>query len=252
MTARRRSVLISLIVALAGSAGILTVPLHAGGAAAIGLVARSVGATNAGQQVRSNTALFDGDSFRVRDDGIAVVQLKNGSRVVLGRQTVASFTQEPNSVTVRLEEGNVSLFHPLRGQALKVKAGDVLVEPASGYPTLGEVALLDGVLSVRAQDGRLRLKGRGLALEATKGKPIILTKTARSPGAGPGAAAAGRSLGKTVGLAAAGTGASVGVAAALTKEKNPTAIEKVAAHVPEEACEHAASPSVPAVACADR
>jgi hypothetical protein len=96
-----------------------------------------------------------------------------------------------------------------------------------------------------------------VALEASKNQPVILDtrRTAASkPAAGaPGhAVAAGSAAAKTAALAAVGTGASIAVTQTLTKEKNPIAVARVAANVPDQACEHAASPSVPAAACGDR
>lgn len=227
------------------------------GSAAIGLIARSVGTTLEGQELRFQTALFSGDALQVSDSGLAILRLSNGSGIVLSPRTVASFEKQAGVVTVKLDHGGVSLSQPRQSHPLRVEAADVSIEPVRGYPTLGEVAMRDGMLTVKAQEGRLRVNGRDVALEASKNQPVILDTrraAASKPAAGaPGhAVAAGSAAAKTAALAAVGTGASIAVTQTLTKEKNPIAVARVAANVPDQACEHAASPSVPAAACGDR
>jgi hypothetical protein len=146
-------------------------------------------ATIGGQALLPNTTIFSGDSLTVKD-GAAVVAVGLGSRLVFGRETVASFLRDPGEVTVLLGQGNVSLY-AAEGVGLRVKVGEVSVLPAAGYKTLGEVALLNGTVVVTAKEGKLRVEGKGPAVEVVKGKTI--TVLARSPqggatGAGSGAA----------------------------------------------------------------
>jgi hypothetical protein len=159
------------------------------GSAVVGSVAGSMNATIGGQALLPNTTIFSGDSLTVKD-GAAVVAVGLGSRLVFGRETVASFLRDPGEVTVLLGQGNVSLY-AAEGVGLRVKVGEVSVLPAAGYKTLGEVALLNGTVVVTAKEGKLRVEGSGPAVEVVKGKTI--TVLARSPqggaaGAGSGAA----------------------------------------------------------------
>ena len=159
------------------------------GSAVVGSVAGSMNATIGGQALLPNTTIFSGDSLTVKD-GAAVVAVGPGSRLVFGRETVASFLRETGEVTVLLGQGNVSLY-AAEGVGLRVKVGDVSVLPAAGFKTLGEVALLNGTIVVTAKEGKLRVEGNGPAVEVVKGKTI--TVLARSPqggtaGAGSGAA----------------------------------------------------------------
>lgn len=222
-----------------------------GGSAAIGLVARGVETTVGGTAVRPNSALFHGDVLEVRENGVAVIRLNQGGGMTLSDGALASFSRDAEGVTVLLERGSVQLAQPAQGRLLRVKAGNVAVEPARGYPTMGEVALRDSQLSVRAREGRLCVLGKGVELEATKGRAVTLNTGSANAGkgAGAGAAAAGGAAAKAAGVAAAATGASVAVAQGMSKEKNPIAVERVGANIPPHVCERAASPSVPAAAC---
>jgi hypothetical protein len=180
---KARVSLLVLLVALAASVSAF------GGSAVVGSVAGSMNATIGGQALLPNTTIFSGDSLTVKD-GAAVVAVGPGSRLVFGRETVASFLRETGEVTVLLGQGNVSLY-AAEGVGLRVKVGDVSVLPAAGFKTLGEVALLNGTIVVTAKEGKLRVEGNGPAVEVVKGK--TLTVLARSPqggaaGAGSGAA----------------------------------------------------------------
>jgi hypothetical protein len=124
---------------------------------------------------------------------------------------VASFLRETGEVTVLLGQGNVSLYRAADGVSLRVKVGDVSILPAAGFKTLGEVALLNGVVVVTAKEGKLRVEGRGPAVEVVKGKTITLSaREARSPqggAAGSGGGGAGMSTSTTLQLASVGAGA---------------------------------------------
>jgi hypothetical protein len=195
---------------------ILSVVPMFGASAVVGSVAGGTNATIGGQVLVPNATLFSGDSLRVRD-GAAVVAMGMGSRMVFGRETEASFERGTDAVTVTLGQGNVSMYHPENGMAMRVKIGEVTVAAEKGYKTLGEVAMVNGTVVVTAKDGMLRVQGPERSMELTKGKTIAITpKTARTPQpdqAGAGAAATHLTSGQWVavgGLAAGGTGAVTG------------------------------------------
>ncbi len=183
---------------------VASVPAFAG-SAVIGSVAGSMNATVGGQALLPNSTIFSGDSLEVKD-GAAVVAVTGGSRIVFGRETVASFLRDANEVTVLLGQGNVSMYHPDGTTALRVKAGDVSIVPASGFRTLGEVAITSGALVVTAKEGLLRVEGNGPAVEVAKGKTItVLTKAAGAPQGGAAKAA------KAGGAARVGSSTALGV-----------------------------------------
>jgi hypothetical protein len=151
------------------------------GSAAIGSLAGSRDATLGGQVAMANTTVFSGDSLHVRD-GVAVVAMEAGSRMVFGRQTEASFLKEGGGVTVLLGAGDVSLYHPATGRGMAVKAGEISVEPAAGYKTLGEVAMLGGSVVVTTKEGLLKVERAGAVEEVAAGKTMTLPMTtARAP-----------------------------------------------------------------------
>ena len=169
-----------LMLTVVAMVGIGLAPMMAG-SAAVGSVAGSRNATLSGQEMVPNTTVFSGDSLQV-GNGVAVVAMDKGSRMVFGQQTEASFLRTANDVTVLLGHGNVSLYHPGQSQGLRVKAGDVTVEPAGGYKTLGEVAMLNGAVQVTAKEGTLQVEGQGRTQEVGQGKTVTVPmKTARAP-----------------------------------------------------------------------
>jgi len=188
-----------------------------GASAVVGSVAGGTNATIGGQALVPNTTLFSGDRLRVRD-GAAVVALGRGSRMVFGQETEASFERGTEEVTVALGQGNVSVYQPENGMAVRVKIGEVTVRAEKGYQTLGEVAMVNGTVVVTAKDGRLRVQGPERSMELTKGKTIAITpRTARTPqpdqAGGAGTASSHLTTGEWVamgGLAAGATGAVVG------------------------------------------
>lgn len=157
-------------------------PAYAG-SAIIGSVAGSKNATIDGQALVPNTTVFSGDSLRVKA-GAAVVAVGRGSRLVFGEETVASFLREGTDVTVLLGQGNVLLYQEQAGVNLAVKAGGLTVVPTGGYKTLGEIAMVNGAVVVKAREGKLRVEGNGPAVEVVKGKTITV-KEARTAGRAP-------------------------------------------------------------------
>jgi len=175
MTMKTTVLRLTLFALLMGA--VATVPALAG-SAVIGSVAGSMNASVGGQSLLPNTTIFSGDSLQVRD-GVAVIAVGNNSRVVFGRDTVASFLRDSNEVTVLLSKGSVSLLHPTEGTLMRVKAGDVSIAPAAGFKSLGEVAMLNGSLVISAKEGSLQVNDHGATKNVAKGQTIVLTpKTA--------------------------------------------------------------------------
>ena len=156
------------------------------GSAVVGSVAGSVNATLGGQVLVPNTTIFSGDSLQV-NDGVAVIALSRGSRMVFGRESTVSFSQEADAVTAMLGQGNVSLFSPNGGTGVRVKVGEVSIAPAKGFRTMGEVAMANGSVTVTTKEGLLRVEGDGQALDVAKGKTIaVVPKAAGAPQGGGG------------------------------------------------------------------
>jgi hypothetical protein len=151
------------------------------GSAVIGSVAGSLNATVGGQALVPNSVIFSGDSLQVRD-GAAVIALENGSRMAFGRETEASFLRGSSGVEVLLGRGDVSMYQSDGRMGIAVKAGEYEVRPATGYKTLGEVAMLNGLVTVTSKEGALKVEGGGQTIEVAQGKTITLgVKTARAP-----------------------------------------------------------------------
>lgn len=185
--------------------GISSSVYAAAGSAVIGSVAGSTNATLGGAALIPDTTIFSGDSLQVKE-GVAVVAIGRSTRMVLGRETVASFLGETNQVTVLLSQGNVSLYHPDDSVTLHVKVGNLSIAPAEGFKTLGDVAMVNGALVVTAKEGMLRVEDGPSTIDVAKGKTLTVpTKAARSP-ASPvlAAGAGGLSTAMSVGSVAAG------------------------------------------------
>ena len=91
----KKHVLCGLLLAMLAAMPVLA------GSAVVGSVAGSMNATVGGQALLPNTTIFSGDSVQVRD-GVAVLAVGNTGRMILGRDTVASFLRDSNAVTVVL------------------------------------------------------------------------------------------------------------------------------------------------------
>jgi len=203
-----------LVLIVVAMVGIGLVPVMAG-SAAIGSVAGSRNATLSGQAVVPNTTVFSGDSLQVRN-GVAVVAMNEGNRVVFGHETQASFLRAGNDVTVLLGHGNLSMYHPGTSAGLRVQAGDMTVEPASRYKTLGEVAMLDGALQVTAKQGTLKVEGQGRTHEVAEGQTMTLpVRTARAPMPSPPASEAHITTSTALGWLAVGAGGTAAVLAGI-------------------------------------
>jgi hypothetical protein len=218
---------LTIFALLAGA--VATVPALAG-SAVIGSVAGSMNATIGGQSLLPNTTIFSGDSLQVKD-GVAVIAVGNNSRVIFGRDTVASFLRDTNEVTVLLTQGNVSMLHSTDGTPVRVKAGEVSVAPAAGFKTLGEVAMLNGAVVVTAKEGSLQVQDHGATKNVAKGQTIVITpKTADQKGGGAGWGGGG-STALEVGALGAGAAAAVlaGVAVKRSGDANTSATSAISA-----------------------
>lgn len=147
----------------------------------VGSLVGSRNATLDGQQPLPHTTLLSGDNLQV-NDGLAMVALDSGNRMILGRGSEASFVRDAQAVTVSLARGDMSLYHPQESSTLRVKVGDVTVAPAQGYKTLGEIAMVDGLLVITAKNGALQVEKAGATKEVNQGSTLtIATTAARSP-----------------------------------------------------------------------
>jgi len=227
MTTKNTVLRVTLFALLVGALAV--VPALAG-SAVIGSVAGSMNATVGGQSLLPNTTIFSGDSLQVRD-GVAVIAVGNNSRVIFGRDTVASFLRDSNEVTVLLSQGNVSMLHPNDGTPVRVKAGDVSITSSNGFKTLGEVAMLNGSVIVTAKEGALKVENHGATKDVTKGQTIVISpKTADNKG---GSAGWGGGSNTTLLVAAVGAGGTAailaGVAMSRAGDANSAAQEAIAA-----------------------
>jgi hypothetical protein len=151
----------------------------------VGSLVWSRNATLDGQVPLPHTTLLSGDRLQV-NDGLAMVTLDRGNRMILGRGSEASFLRDADAVTVSLARGDMSLYHPQASSEFRVKIGDVTVAPAQGYRTLGEIAMVDGLLVVTAKDGALQVEKAGTTKEVRKGSTVtIATTAAQAPAATP-------------------------------------------------------------------
>jgi len=216
-----------LVLTVIAMVGIGLMPVLAG-SAAVGSVAGSRNATLSGAELVPNTTVFSGDNLQVRD-GVAVVAMDQGNRMVFGRQTAASFVREAKNVTVLLKSGDVSLYHPGESSGVRVQAGDATVSPVAGYKTLGEVAMLDGSLVVTAKQGRLQVERQGRTEQVAEGKTLTLPMTtARAPvpnPAAPPSSDAHITTATTLGVLGLGAGTAAAILAGLAMSKSSDATD---------------------------
>jgi hypothetical protein len=201
--------------------GIGLMPLL-GGSAAVGSIAGSRNATLSGEALVANTTVFSGDKLQVRD-GVAVVALDQGNRMVFGRETEASFLREAKDVTVLLSRGNVSMYHPGASVGVEVKAGGATVRPVAGYLTRGEVAMLDGSLVVTAKEGTLQVERQGRTEQVAEGKTVTLPVTAAAPVPSPAVPQAGNAhitTATTLGVLTLGAASAAAVLAGLSMSRS--------------------------------
>jgi len=167
---------LSQILVFLGVMG-FTATVAIGSSAPVGSLVGSKNATLDGQVPLPHTTVLSGDNLQV-NDGLAMMTLDQGNRMILGRGTEASFLREADVVTVSLARGNMSLYHPEASRAFRVKVGDVTVVPVKGYRTLGQIVMLNGLLLVTAKDGALQVEKAGTIQEVGKGKTITIATMA--------------------------------------------------------------------------
>ena len=198
--------------------------LAAGSAFAGSLIVGSVaGATNAslgGQALVAGNTIFSGDNLRV-SDGSAVVTIGSGSRMVFGKDSVASFGRNASEVTAFLSKGNVSVYHPEEDQALlRLRIGNLSIVPGKGFKTLGEVAVTTDTLIVTTKEGSLRVEGNGKTTEIPKGQSAkFIPKVARSPQQAGGAQTYGGGGSSAVMWIAVAAGATAAILAGLAMSR---------------------------------
>jgi len=162
-----------LILLLAAPAFVLTsIPARAS-SAAIGSVTATTNATLNGLPLLPRTAVFSGDTLVVKN-GAVEIALSDGSRLVFGQDTEATFLGEGTLVTPVLGQGTVVLFHPKGSAGLQLRVSDFLIVPAEEFKTQGEVALLNAEVVVTSREGSLRIEGNGPPMEVSSGKTITI------------------------------------------------------------------------------
>lgn len=153
-----------------------------GSSAAVGSLVGSKNVTLDGQMALPRSTVLNGDRLLVKNDGLALVALQYGNRMVLGTGTMATFTKGTEGVMVSMTSGNMSLFHPQASKTFRVKTGNVTVLPLPGYKTLGELAMVNGLLVVTAKDGALQVEKAGATKKVIKGQTITVSTAAdRAP-----------------------------------------------------------------------
>ncbi len=148
-----------------------------GGPDAVGSLVGSRNATLDGHAPLPHTVLLSGDQVAV-NNGLAMVTLDRGNRMILGSDSEAVFLREARTLTVQMARGNLSLYHPADGSRLRINAGDVIVAPAGEPRTLGEISLANGLLVVTARDGSLKVEKDGATREVEKGHTLTVATTA--------------------------------------------------------------------------
>ena len=198
--------------------------LAAGSAFAGSLIVGSVvGATNAslgGQALVAGNTIFNGDDLEVRD-GAAVVTMGRGSRMVFGKDSVASFGRNASEVTALLSKGSVSVYHPVEDEALlRLRIGNLSIVPGKGFKTLGEVAMTSDTLIVTTKEGLLRVEGSGKTTEIPKGQwAKFIPKVSRSPQQAGGAQTYGGGGSSAVMWIAVAAGATAAIMAGLAMSR---------------------------------
>lgn len=165
----------STLFMLVGGVG-LAAAAALGSSAPVGSLVGSKNATLDGQVPLPHTTVLSGDNLQVRS-GLAMVTLDQGSRMILGGETEVSFRRGADGVAVSLTHGNMSLYHSEAGTRFRVKIGDVIVVPTRGCRTMGEIAMVSGLLRVTAKEGALEVEASGTTKEVRKGRTIMLAST---------------------------------------------------------------------------
>jgi len=203
MSMRLRVTLFVLLMGVVSAA-----PVFAG-STAIGSVAGSLNASVGGQALLPNTTIFSGDQLQVKD-GAAVLALDHGSRLSFGRETAAQLVRDERGVAIVLNTGNVSIFRPKDAGAMRVEVGHLTIVPAAGYKSLGEVAIMNGLVVITSKQGTFDVEGGGKVTKVVQGKTVALSaRAARAPQTGTSQKLAGGNTGLEAGALAAGGAAAI-------------------------------------------
>lgn len=162
----------------------LAATLAAAGPLPVGSLVGSRHATLDGQVPLPHTTVLSGDRLHV-NDGLGMVTLERGNRIILGRKSEATFLREAGAVKISLARGSLSLYHPQSGGEFRVEAGGVSVVPVRGSKTLAEIAMAGEVLAVTSKAGTLCVEVSGITKEVRQGATVTINMAA-AHAAGPG------------------------------------------------------------------
>jgi hypothetical protein len=200
--------------------GLLAAGSAFAGSLIVGSVADATNASLGGQALVAGNTIFSGDNLRV-SDGSAAVTMGSGSRMVFGKDSVASFGRNASEVTAFLSKGNVSVYHPAEDQALlRLRIGNLSIVPGKGFKTLGEVAMTTDTLIVTTREGLLRVEGNGKTTEVPSGRSAkFIPKVSRSPQQAGGAQTYGGGASSAVMWIAVAAGATAAILAGLAMSR---------------------------------
>jgi hypothetical protein len=150
----------------------------------VGAVVAAKNASVGGVDLMPGHTLFSGDDLRV-EYGMTLVTMGKGSRMVFGRDTVASFERQSSELRALLEHGSVSVYHPTDDLTpLRLEVGNLSIVPMEGFGTTGEVAVTNEGVVIKTAQGLLRVEaeGTGKMFQVAKGETVkLVPKTAASP-----------------------------------------------------------------------
>ena len=181
MALQQRKVRTLLVLFMLGA--LASIPAF-GGSNVVGAVVAAKNASVGGVALMPGHTIFSGDDLRV-EYGMTLVTMGQGSRMVFGRETVASFERNSSEVTALLERGSVSVYHPMDDlMPLRLEVGNLSIVPAEGFGTLGEVAVTGEGVVIKTAQGLLRVEadGTGQAFQVAKGETVkFVPRTAAAP-----------------------------------------------------------------------
>ena len=181
MTLQERKVRTVLVLFMLGA--LASIPAL-GDSNVVGAVVAAKNASVGGVALMPGHTIFSGDDLRV-EYGMTLVTMGKGSRMVFGRDTVASFERNSSEVTALLERGSVSVYHPMDDlMPLRLEVGNLSIVPAEGFGTLGEVAVTGEGVVIKTAQGLLRVEadGTGQAFQVAKGETVkFVPRTAAAP-----------------------------------------------------------------------
>jgi hypothetical protein len=184
MALQQRKVRTVLVLFMLGA--LASIPAF-GGSNVVGAVVAAKNASVGGVALMPGHTIFSGDDLRV-EYGMTLVTMGKGSRMVFGRDTVASFERKSSEVTALLDRGSVSVYHPMDDlMPLRLEVGNLSIVPAEGFGTLGEVAVTGEGVVIKTAQGLLRVEtdGTGQAFEVAKGETVKFVPNSNKTAAAP-------------------------------------------------------------------